>query len=184
MIFQTYLKKAIGIMEMQKKQLKQMATVRDKQDKSQSELLGNLMKFEDVAIAYYADQDYNKRSLTHPNASDLKERIETTCNKFKNPYRDAYIWLKGEFLDVEGMYDALYGREQVMKAQLTTEQKKRDDEKELMKLSEGKTTMKSFFKSKSQKESNVLSLKAGLEIADQEIADFKKLLSFLTIYHG
>jgi hypothetical protein len=34
MIFQQYLKKTIGIMEMQKKQLKQMAAVRDKQDKA------------------------------------------------------------------------------------------------------------------------------------------------------
>jgi len=44
--------------------------------------------------------------------------------------------------------------------------------------------MKSFFKSKSAKESNILSIKANLEIADQEIADFKKLITFLTIYHG
>jgi len=34
------------------------------------------MKYEDVGIAYYSDQDYNKRILTHPNASDLKERID------------------------------------------------------------------------------------------------------------
>lgn len=85
---------------------------------------------------------------------------------------------------MQGMNDGLAGRESVMKAQLATEQKKRDDTKELNKLSEGKSTMKSFFKSKSQKESGILSLKAGLEIADQEIADFKQLIIFLTIYHG
>lgn len=44
--------------------------------------------------------------------------------------------------------------------------------------------MKSFFKSKSQKESNILQLKASIEITEQEIADFKKLIQFLTIYHG
>lgn len=48
----------------------------------------------------------------------------------------------------------------------------------------GKATLKSFFKSKSQKESNILTLQAALEIADQEIIDFKKLINFLTIYHG
>jgi hypothetical protein len=53
-----------------------------------------------------------------------------------------------------------------MKAQLNTEQKKRDDQKELDKLTLGKTTMKSLFKSKSQKESNILSLQAAIEIAD------------------
>jgi len=34
MVFQQFLKKSIGIMEMQKKQLKQMMEVRDKQDKA------------------------------------------------------------------------------------------------------------------------------------------------------
>ena len=48
----------------------------------------------------------------------------------------------------------------------------------------GKTTMKSFFKSKSQKESKVLTLQADIELTSQEILDFKKLTHFLTIYHG
>lgn len=115
MFFHTFLKKAIGIMEMQKKQLKQMSQVRNKQDKAQGDLLKELMKFEDNAIAYYSDQDYNKRQLTHPNASELEGKINSTTEKFRNPYNDAYIWLKGEFLDVQGMYQALHGRESVMK---------------------------------------------------------------------
>lgn len=41
-----------------------------------------------------------------------------------------------------------------------------------------------MFKSKSQKESNILTLQASIEIADQEVQDFKKLITFLTIYHG
>lgn len=54
----------------------------------------------------------------------------------------------------------------------------------MQKLSDGKTTLKSVFKSKSQKESSILTLKTNLEIADQEIEDFKRLIQFLTIYHG
>ena len=161
-----------------------MSTVRDKQDQAQSEFLNELIKYEDMGIAYYSDQDPNKKILTHPESEDIKERIEKSARKWKNPYREAYLWLKGEFLDVSGMYDALQEREGVMKAQLNTEQKKRDDQKELDKLTLGKTTMKSLFKSKSQKESNILSLQAAIEIADQEIIDFRKLINFLTIYHG
>ena len=52
------------------------------------------------------------------------------------------------------------------------------------KLTAGKKTLKSIFKSKSKIESNILTLQAGIEIADQEIVDFKKLVTFLTIYHG
>lgn len=116
------------------------------------------MKFEDIGIAYYSDQDYNERVLTHPSCDGLKDKIDQSARKTKNPYRDAYLWLKGEFLDVQGMYDSLQGREGVMKAQLNTEQKKKEDQKELDKLSVGKTTLKSMFKSKSQKESKILNL--------------------------
>lgn len=107
------------------------------------------MQFEDVGIAYYSEQDYNKRVLTHPNAGELPAKIEATSKKWKNPYTEAYLWLKGEYLDVQGMYEGLQGRESVMKHQINTEQKKRDDMKELGKLTEGKKTMKSIFKSKS-----------------------------------
>lgn len=184
MIFQNYLKKVIGIMEIQKKQLKNQMNVRDKHDTNQSGLMYQLMKYEDIATAYYADQDYNQRILTHPNCEDLKEKVSANLKKTKNPYRDAYLWLKGEFLDVQGMYDSLQGREGVMKAQLNTEQKKKDDGKELEKMQNKKTTLKSVFKSSNQKQSTMLNLQAGIEIADQEIADFKKLITFLTIYHG
>jgi hypothetical protein len=80
--------------------MKQMVEVRDKGDKAQTELMEQLMKFEDIGIAYYSDQDYNQRVLTHPSCEDLKEKIEQSSRKTKNSYRDAYLWLKGEFLDV------------------------------------------------------------------------------------
>ena len=75
MIFQNYLKKVIGIMEIQKQQLKKQSQVREKHDINQSGLMYQLMKYEDIATAYYSDQDYNKRILTHPNCEDLKERV-------------------------------------------------------------------------------------------------------------
>ena len=117
-------------MEMQKKQLKAMSDVRDKEIKAQKGLLTDLMKYEDIAVAYYSEQDYNLRTLTHPNQESLKSRIEDSTLKMKNSYMDTFIWLKGEFLDVQGMCDALQGREAVMKNQLNTESKKRDDTKE------------------------------------------------------
>jgi hypothetical protein len=92
--------------------------------------------------------------------------------------------LKGEFMDVNAMYEALQGREGIMKRQIATESKKRADTAELAKLKDGKKTMKSLFKSKAGKEQNVLNLEAALEGADQEIADYKKLITFLTVYHG
>lgn len=86
-----------------------------------------LMKYEEVGLAYYSDQDSGARILTNQSNAELKDKVQKTEKKAKNPYRDAYIWMKGEYLDVQGMYDCLQGREGVMKAQLQTEEKKKSD---------------------------------------------------------
>lgn len=44
--------------------------------------------------------------------------------------------------------------------------------------------MKSFFKSKSSKENGILTLQGAIENANKDIEDYKKLVSFLTVYHG
>jgi hypothetical protein len=71
MTFQAYLIKAITVMEMQKKQLKMMSTIREKQDKSQPVLISSMMRFEEVGMEYYTDSDINKRILTHPDCEGL-----------------------------------------------------------------------------------------------------------------
>ena len=62
--------------------------------------------------------------------------------------------------------------------------KRRSDESELDKLTQGKKTLKTIFKSKSGKENDILNLQAAIEVAGKDIEDYKKLINFLTIYHG
>merc|ERR1740117_120668 len=76
------------------------------------------------------------------------------------------------------------GRDLVMKRQIATEGRKRDDQQELEKLSLGKTTLKSFFKSKDGKEKDILRLQASIEQANVEIEEFRKLMNFITVYQG
>jgi hypothetical protein len=144
----------------------------------------NFMKYEDQNVEFYSDADLTKRIVTHPQAEDMKEKLENTIRGWKNPFRDAYIWLKGEVLDLKGIIDAISGREFVVKQLSNTESKKRSDQQELEKLSQGKTTLKSIFKSKSKKENDILNLQASIEISNKDIEDYKKLINFLTIYHG
>lgn len=70
-------------------------------------MMEQLMKFEELGIEYYSDQDAAKRTLTNQTQPDLKERIDEGTKKLKNPYSETYIWLKGEHMDVSGMYEAL-----------------------------------------------------------------------------
>ena len=80
-----------------------MSSVREKQEKGQREIMSALMKYEEVGLAYYTDQDTAQRILTNESNADLKDRLQKSETKAKNPYRDAYIWMKGEYLDVQGM---------------------------------------------------------------------------------
>ena len=58
--------------------------------------------------------------------------------------------MKGEYLDALGMFDCLQGREQVMRAQLSTGEKMESDKKELNKLKDGKMQNK-YLKMKKKK---------------------------------
>lgn len=102
-------------MEIHKKKLKEMIKVKDASDASYRSIVNNLVKYEDNNVEFYADSDQNKRTLTHPSLGDLKEKYNKCFKKWKNPYKDAYYWLKGELLDLKGINEALLGREQVVK---------------------------------------------------------------------
>jgi soluble cytochrome b562 len=119
-------------------------------------LFANLLKYEDTCLDFYADGDLSSRALSHPGATETKESIAPTIKQWKNPYREAYIWIKGELLK----------------------------QTELEKMSLGKTTMKSFFKSKSTIEKDIVAYQQGIEALTHEIEDYRKLINFITIYHG
>jgi hypothetical protein len=166
--------------------MKKMMLIREDQDAQYITILNALQKYEDHNIEYYAEGDTYKRVLTHPDANgEVKERVEN-CYKttVKNPYREAYLVLKGELLDLKGMSETLQGREMVVKQQSSTESKKRSDQQEMEKLQQGKTTLKSIFKSSKSKEGDITKLQGEIELATKDIADYKKLIHFLTIYHG
>ena len=144
------------------------------------------MQFEDVAVDYFSDTvgAGGKRVLTSDEVGDMREKIANTTKDYKSPFLEASLWIKGEMLDIAGMLNAMKGREAVMKRQLATESKKRDDNSELEKLSLGKTTMRSFFKSKEGKEKDILKYQASIEQCNQDIEEYRKLLNFITVYQG
>jgi hypothetical protein len=143
-----------------------------------------LMQYEQSAIEYFSENDMNARLLTHPKAGEFTETVQSSISGFKNPFLEAAVWIKGEMLDIAGMLNAMKGRDIVMKKQLATEGKKRDDQEELEKMSLGKATLKSFFKSKQGKEQDILRLQADIERANVDIEEYRKLISFIVVYQG
>lgn len=125
-----------------------------------------------------------KRVLTHPKAGDFKDTVAEATRKYKNPFLEAALWIRGEMLDIQGMLNALKGRDLVQKRQTDCENKKRSDSEELQSLSLGKTTLKSFFKSASSKQSDITKLQGAIDQANVDIEQYQKLQNFITVYHG
>jgi hypothetical protein len=61
--------------------------------------------------------------------------------------------------------NAIKGRDAVIKRLADQESQKRDDQEELEKLAIGKTTLKSFFKSKEGKDKDILQLNKNITLA-------------------
>lgn len=118
---QGYLKKAIALLEVQKTQLKELVNTRNNTFIHTRGMITYFMRYEDNNLEYYTDADVSKRIFTHPESGDMKQRMEAYKSEWKNPYKDTYIWLKGELLDARGMADALVGRELCMKQQIAAE---------------------------------------------------------------
>jgi hypothetical protein len=130
----------------------------------------SLFKYEDNNVDFYSEQDVEKRILTNPDVhTDLKDKVESTFKGLRNPYREAYLVLKGELLDLQGMGDAITGREQVVRMQSACASKMRSDREEMEKLQSGKTTIKSIFKSSKGKENEILALQAQIEVANKDL---------------
>lgn len=171
-------------LEKQKKEFKEYAQAQDDSYAHYQRVYAAFIKFEETAVDYYADGDRALRIMTHPSAAELSTNIDETIKSWRNPFREAWIWIKGELLDVRGMMDAMSGRDAVIQKQLKTEQKIRDKQKELDKMTLGKTTLKSFFKTKSGVEKDILNYQADIEAMNVDVEDYRKLINFVTIYHG
>ena len=92
--------------------------------------------------------------------------------------------IKGEILDIKGMIDALTGRENVIKTSHKLEESKQSKQKEVDSMTMGKSTMKSFFKSKSTIEKDINKYQLQIDQMNSEMEDYTNLITFLTAYHG
>ena len=144
----------------------------------------NMMAFEDLAIDAYSDGDRTKRILSHPVAQDLPVKIAENIEKWRNPFKDAYMQLRNELLNIKSMMNAMQGRINQEVLMTKTEAKQRDKKTELEKMTLGKTTLKSFFKSKTKVSKDIDSYTASIQQMDVDIDHYKQLVNFIIIYHG
>jgi len=70
----------------------------------------SMMSFEDLAVDAYSEGDRTKRVLSHPLAQDLPEKITENIEKWRNPFKEAWMTLRNELLNLKAMMNAMTGR--------------------------------------------------------------------------
>ena len=114
-IFSAFLSKAIVTMNKDRKSIQQIKNHYDNSYKHYKQIYKNFATFENLALEYYCEGDMERRLLTHPSEADLIDKVNVTIDSYKNPFAEAALWITGEMLDIQGMIDAMKGRERVMK---------------------------------------------------------------------
>jgi len=105
--FETFLTKTFQQLEKQVEQFRKFAANYDSQHQHYKKVYLNLLAFEDMAIDTFSDGDRTKRVLSHPVAQELPTQINENIDKWRNPFKDAYMMLRGEMLDVKAMIGAM-----------------------------------------------------------------------------
>lgn len=161
-------------MEKQQKTLNHLKTTREKELKWQPKLLRNFQKFEKTSMNFFADGQAKEHFvLNHASKGDVKETIGKASNKYKNPLEEAYAWHFDELVDLKCMYEAIQGRDEVYKNQIYANYHRKDQILEMEKIKDGLMTMKTFMKSKAQKQEQIRKLQ---EEIDQAKADRKSVV--------
>lgn len=72
--------------------------------------------------------------MIHPDNENFRLQVLEATKKFQNPFLEAALWIRGEMLDIQGMLNAIKGRQGVIDILNKAEEAKRDDMKELESL--------------------------------------------------
>jgi len=119
--FNQFLVKAVMGMQKDRLMLNNAATQYSKSFEHYGSVYKQFMSYEETAVEFFSDNKADKRILTHADIGDFPTKLKDTLACYKSPFAEAALWIKGEMLDIQGMIDAIKGRESVMKKQIARE---------------------------------------------------------------
>lgn len=121
-----------------------------------------LSHYEQETVTTYADSNANRLVVGDINDTELKDKADKLQEEFKNPFETFYNWVRGECDDIESLYGAIRGRDNLADIKQKIESKKKSDEVSLDKLNQGKKTLKTLFKSQSGRQVEITNLTNGI----------------------
>ena len=91
-------------------------------------------------------------------------------------------WVKGEILEIEAIMEAISMKEAMVSRKDKSASKKKHNQKDLEKISQGQFTMKGLFKNKEAKANTQQQLLSEISMAEIDIVNYDILRNFLVIY--
>lgn len=129
-------------------------------------------------LQHYTDMNTTELILTNPDNSEVFANLNDVATNIQNQYIDLYHWAKGEIFDLNAIKLAVGDRNKCEMAVKELEKKKSDTQQDLIDVSQGKKTLSTLFKDKT----DAGSMANKVENFDREIEAMKKLSDLLTIY--
>jgi len=144
--------------------------------------LSTLTKYEELNLTIYVEGDKDKMVLASGEGEDNahKEAVKELEANLKNPYFNLYHWIKGEVSDIEALLKAIQTKDSFRSKIKKSDLKKRNTQKDLDNVTQGKKTVGTLFKS----EGDSAKMVSKIENTDKEIESLNVLSDIMTIYLG
>lgn len=146
--------------------------------------LSTLTKYEELNLTIYVEGDKEKMVLASVEGegeeNSHKEAVKELEANLKNPYFNLYHWIKGEVSDIEALLKAIQTKDSFKTKIKKSDLKKRNTQKDLDNVTQGKKTVGTLFKN----EGDSAKMVSKIENTDKEIESLNVLSDIMTIYLG
>lgn len=123
-----------------------------------------LIKFEEGSAKQEpSDSAIGIKLISGDTKAHLKNKLDDLTDQLTNPFVHVRNWVKGEMLNLSALIAAIGEKEACDHRKQQTIKKLADEREQVEKINQGKTTLKTLFKSKSGRDRRQVELVANIQ---------------------
>ena len=116
------------------------------------------------------------------NEDNLQKKLDKLAEELKNPFKHVRNWIKGEIFNLNALTAAIGEKESCESRKQNSIKRIAADRDTNNKLSEGKFTLKTMFKSKNDKAKTQAILLERIAQSERDVENWDKIKRFLIVY--
>lgn len=156
--FDEFLKKMLLHFKDIKKKVVALMETKNDQIGYQRQIFTSFGKYEERNFTYVNEKPEIQvkalnRMIIGGQQNELMADFAKAHDQLRNPFSSVFYWIKGQVTDVKAMRDALSSRENIISVIQKIRSKRSSVQRELENSMNGRTTLKTFFKSSNEKHS-------------------------------